>query len=350
MPDLAGKLPQQFNIVEFANRLVLKQPPLPLFPEASDDVAVFIRALDGQLTKLHQDQRLLLPNLHEDVESIAVFSDYAGDQSAYLTYSFLAVGWNALAAFFQQTTAMRARHELGGKEIGFKDFGFGPQARALDDFLQAAEHVPGLLFTLIVEKSVVSALAGNNKRTLEDFTLILKNEGLGEWKGAVAERLLRIVHTVSYLVALLAREGHKVIWMTDDDAIAPNAEKADALGRLLGRIMRQYAKVDYGTIGYALPFKPEKAGQPDLRDLLSITDLAAGCVAHFYNEKEKSQDPRIREQANRVLLWMSRQGIGLKRLNFVVRPSRDDKNLIETAIAEFVPKEAAEVTNIPVYV
>ena len=252
-------IPPDFDVVKFANEVVLKQPPLPVLAD-SDNSPVFLRLLDDGLQRAFAKNELMLPNLHQHVETVAVFSDYAGDQGRFRTYSFLIVGWDALHYCLEQFVALRARHRLDDpyKEIAYKTMAYGNQQRALDDILSAAELAPGLLFTLAVADDVQSILAENSKASHTEFARLLELEGLGGWKPPITERLLRVVHTISYLVALLARSGQKVFWMTDNDAIAPNAQKTESLGKLLGRILRFYAKVEYGTIGYALPFAPEK--------------------------------------------------------------------------------------------
>ncbi len=279
-----------------------------------------------------------------------MFSDYGGDQGRYRTYSFAVVDWNALHGCVQHFKTIREKHGLNApyKEIAFKSMGYGPQDRALDDFLFAAEHAPGLLFNLIVEDSIQSLGAEDGKRSHRAFEELLRREGLGDWKGAVAERLLRIVHTVAYLVALLARDGQKIMWMTDHDAIAANADKLKHLGAVLGRVLQLYARVSYGTIGYAVPFP---SGEDDLclRDLLSIADLSAGSIAHFYTAVATSDDPKIKIGANKVLLWLSQQGLVLKRLNFVLRREGDGR--IVAAVPRFIAKETGEeeTVEIPIY-
>lgn len=342
--------PSTFDVVAFANSLVLKSPPLPLVRDPTT-VPVFINALDGQLRRAWEERNpsVLLPNLHEHVESISIFSDYGGDEGRFRTYSFLLVGWNALHGCFQQFKLARERHGLNDpyKEIAYKDMRYGPQARALDDILAAAEFAPGLLFNLIVAADVASVIADNSKTSYETFVTLLRDAALGEWKGAVTERLLRVMHSLAYLTALLAREGQKVVWMTDHDAIVPNEGMAKNVADLFQRILRLYARVELGTIGYALAFKPAP-GEPDLRDLLSIADLAAGSIAEFYTATAASEDPSVKESTNKVLMWLSRQGIALKKLNFVVRRGGDGR--LETAIATFVAKDAAasDVRVIPI--
>ncbi len=339
--------PPGFDLVTFANDLVLKTPPLPVL-DSPNDTPLFLRLLDDALGRALERHELFLPNLHEHVESLAVFSDYGGEQGRFRTYSFLIVGWDALHFCFEQFLRLRDRHGLNEpyKEIAYKTMAYGPQRRALDDILSAAELAPGLLFTLAVANDVQSILAENCKASVTEFVRLLELEGLGVWKPNVAERLLRVVHTISYLLALLTRQGHKVVWMTDHDAIAANEEKTEALGKLLGRIMRFYSKVEYGTIGYAKPFAGE-AGKHDLTDLLSLTDLSAGCVAEYLTAAEDA-NPQIKTDTNKVMLWLARQGIGLKKLTFVVR--NHPSGQIEGALTTFVPKEEPliPVTTIPI--
>jgi hypothetical protein len=72
---------------------------------------------------------LLLPNLHhESIETVAVFSDYGGDQGRYRTYSFAVVDWNALHGCVQHFKTIREKHGLNApyKEIAFKSMGVRP--------------------------------------------------------------------------------------------------------------------------------------------------------------------------------------------------------------------------------
>ncbi len=49
---------------------------------------------------------------------------------------------------------------------------------------------------------------------------MLEAEEIGHWKPEIAEKALRVTHFVSFLTALLAHDGQKIFWMTDNDAMA----------------------------------------------------------------------------------------------------------------------------------
>ena len=77
-----------------------------------------------------------------------------------------------------------------------------------------------------------------------------------------------------------------------------------------------------------------------------MADLSAGCVAEYLSAVAESTDPRIKSDTNKVMLWLARQGIGLKKLTFVVR--RNGAGQVEAAVTSFVPKEAPLTTVAPV--
>jgi hypothetical protein len=51
---------------------------------------------------------------------------------------------------------------------------------------------------------------------------LLEDMGLGGREPREVEKLLRIVHMVAYLIALLGVDGQKIFWMSDHDAICAN--------------------------------------------------------------------------------------------------------------------------------
>lgn len=163
---------------------------------------------------------LLLPELNYENETVAVFSDYGGESkdSRYNTYSFLVCALDHTYPFNGMMTFIRQKYGLNDKEISFKDFKYGPVSRALDDYLSALNLIPGLLFTVVVEKEADSI----SPSEIKEIVKTLKDNNMGEWKSGVVEKLLRICNISAYLVSLLIANGQKVFWMTDHDAIAAN--------------------------------------------------------------------------------------------------------------------------------
>lgn len=348
MVDFEGLNIESFDVEKFANELILKDPPIPLIANAQE-APFFIQFIEAMLLESKKRRDLLLPNLHNHIESVAVFSDYSGESSKekFATYSFTFVGWNALYYYFEKQRRIREQYGLNEpyKEIAFKSLGYSPLEKALPELLEAAELIPGLLFTMVVNKSIISIIGENNKDGLNEITSILKDYGLGEWENKTAEKLMRIVHTVAYWLTVLTKEDQKVFWMTDDDSIAANRKRKDALGNLFCRLLRFYSNSrQFPTIGYATPFDR----QNNLNDLISISDLVAGSIASYFSAIHTQKDPMIKDTSDKILIWLCNQGLGLKRLTVLF--DLDSCGTVKGSILKFSPKnENLEAEFIPIY-
>lgn len=341
---------QPKELVNLAAKLTLHRANLSVVPD-TDEYPWFIRELQDQLMAQEARHELLLPNIKDNNESIAIFSDYGGESpdSKYLTYSFLICAWNQTGNFTKAMETLRNDTGLNSplKEIAFKDFRYGPIKRALDGYLKnLSNYVNGYLLTVVVEKSVRSIFGTDRKATHDFMTKTLIENGFGKWKPDVAEKILRVTHFAAYLVALLSRTGQKVIWMTDNDAIAPTNERFEDVLKLFGNLLHHYCKHELSTIGGAVPFK-EKT--PEFLDLLSATDVVAGSVEHYFSRSHGSNDePLIKQEVSHVLHWLSGQGVALKKHAMIIRAKGD--SLVSSTL-KFEPKEQdPEAIIVPVIV
>jgi hypothetical protein len=334
--------------------MVLKSPCLPFL--RVDPVSApprFVELLDDVLTKAHKNRRLLLPNLHNDVESLSVFSDYGGEhrESQYITYSVLVGGWNGLFSFFPEMQTLRGHFGLAEpyKEIAFKSLGYSPLRTALPQILRVADYlVPGLLCTLVVEKSLGTILTQDTTPGRLSVQAILRENGFDVWKAKVSEKALRVAHLAAYLTSLLSRPGHKVFWMTDDDAIAANPEMHQVLATLFHRLLDYYSHgQEFGSVGYTTPFEEAAPPRQDLMDLLALTDLTAGALASWFTDAREGEPDQIRESTNEILLWLCGQGLALKKLT--IKIERTDAGGMEAASIRFTrKKEPQELQLIPI--
>src|SRR5262245_23486346 len=144
--------------------------------------------------------------------ALGVFSDYGGDhrEAPVQTYSFLIADYGALGPFDESVKEIRARWNLPvAREVAFKELRQASMAKALPDFLRAADLLPGLLFTLVVDKKVPSVISSDPK-TREAIRGQLAALGFQSWHSAEdAERLIRVLHSVCYWLCLLGRDGMK---------------------------------------------------------------------------------------------------------------------------------------------
>jgi hypothetical protein len=69
------------------------------------------------------------------------------------------------------------------------------------------QYVSGLVFTLVVDKSIPSLFVP--AETLRHLVTALEEHGYGSVVPKVAEKLFRVVHTTAFLLALPVIKGRK---------------------------------------------------------------------------------------------------------------------------------------------
>ena len=324
----------------FANEAAWKHPDLDILrQEYEGQYSHFVEVVQEKILMSHRRGRLILPNLAAfGNKVVGVFSDYGGEhkESRYLTYSILVCTFDLRDLFAGEMSEIRREHQLGNKEIAYKDFRMGQVLRALPDYLLTlSNYLPGFLLTLAVEKKALQAYAPTSKETSVLLEAGLKSVGVEGRKPRVNAKLANVVELVAFLTALLGKDGQKVFWMTDHDEISPtNAKHGETLKAfqvLLGVFCRDGQA--FSSIGGALPFE-----ERDLAtlDLLSVTDICAGALAEYLTQREVREPDRIAVKAGceHVLQWLAHDGIGLKKMSVVMRGGVDAS--IESAAIEFV--------------
>lgn len=336
-----------------ANIITLKRPEIRLLdPSLSDQYVALVRNMEALLISSQDARKLMLPNLSAfSNETVAVFSDYAGEGSGdYYTYSFLLCAWN-LQEFFQREMAIiRARFGLGTKEIAFKYFRNGQVKAALPDYLRELNNkLPGFVFTLVVDKRIRSVIHQNDKDGPKALSRHLSENNLGNWHAQTAEKLMRIVHASAFLAALLSKDGQKIFWMTDNDDICPNEETHRCLIKLFYQILGMYAqgKKNYPMIGGARPFAERDT---KTMDLLSVADVTASSIEHYLTRLRRSADGNIlvKEGADEVLKWLAFDGIALKKFNMIIKLDENDSIQIGNLVFNAVEHPEGSVA-VPIY-
>jgi hypothetical protein len=340
-PELIGK----------ARQLILHEPNLNVLkPEHEGQYSPLVVAIEAELKKRDAAGLLLLPDLSALANStVGIFSDYSGEGSGnYLTYSFLVCSWGSLDTFWREMKKLRADCALGNKEIEFKDFGMGVVRNALPAYLNLLNgYVPGLLFTVLVEKRILSLFGPQHKSTWAALSQRLEALGLGKLKPQIAEKALRVVHTAAFLTALLGHDEQKIFWMSDHDAICGDREAHQRLLALFHNVLGLYTARQFGLIGGALPFSERST---DFLDLLSAADIVAGSVGHYFTARDEvgEQNVCVKEGAEKILVWLGHNGLALKKLCIQLRLGDDGR--VWFGGVEFNPKQTPDTaTFLPIH-
>ncbi|MBU2865705.1 hypothetical protein [Pacificibacter marinus] len=311
------------NLADLARRFTRRNSEASVLKaEMMNDYPSLARLMEDSLRGADQRGTLMVPELRFDGnETVGVFSDYGGEHagSRYHTYSTLVFGWNHAFPIKEQFGKVREKHSVStSKEMAFKNLGHGPLARCLPDYLQTSDMIAGMLFTVAIHKDVKSVFGSGSNETSEYLVSTLRENGFGNRKPKVAEKLLRVVHITAYLTAWLSRENQKVLWLSDNDEIVPNEDRTEQTVKLFQNVLAMYSSHPFGFCGYTTPSQMDD--DMWLADYLSVTDLAAGAVEYFLTNDDKPEKIVPKPHVESILNWLGRAGLGLKKHIMVIRP------------------------------
>lgn len=279
-----------------------------------------------------------LPDFSDD-EKIAVMSDFGGEHPGahFNTYSFLILAYDKVGPFMEQVEALRRKHGLlkPYSEFAFKDLGYGPRSRALREFLHIVDNlIHGAIVTIAIDKQIETVFGVSKREAYPFIEEQLSNMGLGKWKGAAGEKVLRVCHSIAFFVALTTRENQRLLWYCDNDAINENARDrgfADTQQIFL-RALGMYSKHKFDIVGFGKSFD----GKSHLDDLLSIPDFAAGVVQDLL-KSHKTGDDNVPGGTEKIALlkWMAKKSKFLSKTTIQI--SRLANGDIGSGVVEFTP-------------
>jgi len=310
-------------LVERARLVTLREPNLNVLRDDNRaDMPGIAHFLEDGFKARDKQGKLLLPDLSALLNTtVGIYSDYGGEDPScrYFTYTFLICAYGSLGPFKEKMAALRKGSGMGQKEIAFKDLRHGPTRRMLPAYLKLTDqYISGLLFTLVVDKSIPSLFGPGDDETLAKMKEALEQAGYGALTNKVSEKLFRVVHCIAFLLALLAQPGQKIFWMTDHDAIGETPERHSKLLEILLRVLPLYTTKSFGVLGGARPFVPRAF---DELDLLSISDIAAGALAQCISGVDTVglENTTIKPGADHILRWLCHNSVTLKKFVMTVK-------------------------------
>ena len=184
------------ELIARARQLILHGPNLAVLrPEHEGQYSPLVVAIETELKKREAAGLLLLPDLSALSNStVGIFSDYSGEGAgSYLTYSFLMCAYGSIDTFRQKMKRLRAEYALGSKEIEFKDFRMTALRNALPAYLNLLNgYVPGLLFTVVVDRRILSLFGPQERATGAALSRRLEEQRFAKLKPEIAEKALRV--------------------------------------------------------------------------------------------------------------------------------------------------------------
>jgi len=139
-------------------------------------------------------------------------------------------------------------------------------------FLEAANHIFGLLFILAIDRRIRSVF--DTPSGLVDAVSDIPE--LSGWKPQSVERLMRTIHVSSLLMRGLSGPGQDLWWFTDEDEIAANEGRLRSMVNIFARVSSHY--LSHNMRHMKIGTTESDTGRRDIEDYVAICDLAVGAV------------------------------------------------------------------------
>ena len=183
--------------------------------------------------------------------------------------------------------------------------------------------------------SASAAYSGSQKKDTHAATeQHLATMDLGQWKGATAEKMLRVCHAIAIFTALTTRPKQRLLWYCDDDAINEDARnrRFEHMQNVFVCVLGMYCHHEFEIVGFGKSF-PEKS---HFDDLLSIPDLAAGVVQDLLQVHDTGVDavPGGREKET-LIRWIATQGRFLSKITIQI--SELPNGQLGSGLVQFTP-------------
>lgn len=301
-----------------------------------------MRGLSTHLLQLANNKPDSLPNIRNG-PSIVVTSDYSGHHTTaeFEVISIFLSNLNNFSDWDYKRRILREKFLTKNRRMSFKDLHDKQRQKALLPFLLATNTISGLVATIAVHRTIKSMFSKKGRINLSEPVLQQYNH----WNPKTFERLLRVLHFVSFFVSGLSNPGQNMLWFTDEDEIAPNDERVKEVTYIWGRILSHYLSHSLGHIRFGTTNRCDD-GSRQIEDLASIPDLVAGAASEFFSASYKdgqliAQDlwtpavSAISAKTRQIATWLANEEKPLKRLFLLLSPSKSNTNKLNIKWLDF---------------
>ncbi|MCP4679605.1 MAG: hypothetical protein GY854_29755 [Deltaproteobacteria bacterium] len=217
------------------------------------------------------------PTFLSDVRSsreLLLACDFGGEHKGarYRSYSFLVGAISDSAQWAELRQHVRAHMIRDERRMSYKALGDAVRARCLLPFLRAADHLPGVLATFLIDKRI-TRLVGDHRSPNVFPELVVAEHS---WNQNAFHKLCLVASLGSLLIRGLSEPTQDILWVTDQDEIAPNPAKHDHAGHVIHHHIATYAPKNTGTLVFITTEADLNARR--LEDVVAIPDLSAGAL------------------------------------------------------------------------
>jgi len=288
--------------------------------------------LDRSIRDMEARNPGLLPNLRQGSVILTV-SDFSGQHRSakFDVLSFLMADLEQCGLWEALRSQVRRDYLGDGRRMAFKNLGDRRRKLALGPFLEAAEAVVGASVSFAVHKAVQSLFRQQYQLDMNHAELAAYKH----WRAGTFERLLRVVHMISFFLAGLSREGQDVFWFTDEDDIAANRDRLTELTKVFAFVSSWYLRHDLRHLRCGTTRSDVNR---QLEDFAAVPDLVAGALSELLTAMETGGTlPRfplflpapsgVSDKTKTIMCWFAQQSGNLKRLVCLINPSDTSPSL-----------------------
>lgn len=292
----------------------LARPELGILDSISECIAQEEWLKGGRFTSVRRGPTLLLT------------SDYGGahKESLYETISFLIIDLQYVWLWDELRVAVRSKFLRDDRRMGYKALNDRRRRDALVPFLRAANVLPGVLVTFVLNDRAGYLLSEDLPDECDSAI-----GSLSSWSKSSFHKLTRVGHLAALLVAGMSSPGQNVLWISDDDELAPNVEKLREATRIFGHLLNHTLDHNLGHIRFGNTSTTD-GGQRQVEDTVALPDLAAGALAEIFSGVHRSAGspasaglllPPFQQasaKARVIAHWLAGNNHPLKKLNVLI--------------------------------
>lgn len=209
--------------------------------------------------------------------TIYITSDFSGyhNTSQYEVFSFLVVDLDNSTEWEQYRRIVRSQFLPNGRIMSFKGLNDKYRLRALVPFLESSNTINGICLNIGLRKK--SSISYIDKTRLQLFRE--KSPFIAKWSYKELDKLFKIVHFVSILIAGFSKPKQNIYWICDQDSLFANPDRSQDVSKLLSALTDIYVKYDLGELGIGTTSLDE--GDRLEEDFTAIPDLSAGALSEY---------------------------------------------------------------------
>ena len=255
--------------------------------------------------------------------TLLMFSDYGGAHKGarYEVFSYLVTTVSGFSGFDAGRRQLREAGLGRRRRMSYKALNDTVRLRSLPGYLKATDQLAGVLISFAVDKRAAHRLT-------EDYHAETAFGTLGPWTTKPFGKLSRVAHLAAMVIEGVRADGQSLIWITDEDEIAPNPTKHAEATRFIGHLLNHYCTGNMGHFRFGTT--ASDSGDLLIEDLAAVADLAAGGLQEILSRVGLPTNSRLPDRlvfaaegvppikVRYIGQWLSDSPGALKKVNVVV--------------------------------